>query len=188
MVFNVSYARFEDGIDIKYYPYCQENWYYNLLGKVYFIGAHLILCFLFPFLVISLVNLVIWLNVQKFRKVSQEQDVPMRYNINGVTKLLCIITITFIVSWLPLYVLMAKIKLLAGDPIEGIENASVAEPKENGDQVNEEEEESGFVDVLVPFAQLLGSSNSCVNPLLYAFHSRMFRAAILSFCRRWRYN
>lgn len=56
---------------------------------------------------------------------------------------------------------------------------------------NSEEE---FLQIVTPIAQWLGSSNSCINPCLYAFFNKKYRrgfAAIIrsrSCCTRLRYS
>lgn len=70
--------------------------------------------------------------------------------------MLLVVIILFACSWLPLYVIFTRIKL--GGPLDhgGLEEV--------------------LIDNLLPFAQWLGASNSCINPILYAFFNRKFRA------------
>jgi hypothetical protein len=68
--------------------------------------------------------------------------------------MLTVVTLTFLVSWLPLYVifLAAKMEWHIPDTADG----------------------------LIPFAQWLGESNSSCNPILYAFLNRKFRDSFRS--------
>lgn len=63
------------------------------------------------------------------------------------------VLLLFVISWLPLYVIFVRIKL-------------------GGTMTRNEEE---FYKIATPFAQWLGSSNSCINPILYAYHNKNFR-------------
>lgn len=70
-----------------------------------------------------------------------------------------VVIITFAVSWLPLYIIFCVAKFYE----QILEVAWVHET---------------FY-VLLPLAQWLGASNSCVNPLLYAYLNRRFRKHFL---------
>jgi hypothetical protein len=70
-----------------------------------------------------------------------------------VVKMLVVVVILFVVSWLPLYVIFARIKL-------------------GGEFAPWEEE---ILPVAIPLAQWLGASNSCINPILYAFFNKKYR-------------
>lgn len=158
MSFDVVYSKETEDFG---YPYCQEVWEDVVYGNVYFVAVHLVLCFVLPLLIICVLNLIIWWNMRKFQRVSLEQELPLRYNITGISRLLCVISITFVICWIPLYVLMTKIKLFSSSTQPG-----------------------SVVEVLIPLAQLLGSTNSCANPILYAFHSKKFRDCIATSLRR----
>lgn len=90
-----------------------------------------------------------------------------------VIKMLLVVVVSFALSWLPLYVLATRIKF-------------------GGSSLSETE--ADVIDSLIPLAQWLGASNSCINPILYAFFNRRFRVgfrAILtsrSCCKPLRYN
>jgi hypothetical protein len=83
------------------------------------------------------------------------------------------VVVSFALSWLPLYVLFTRVKF-GGHPSS--------------------ETEEAIIHALLPIAQWLGASNSCVNPILYAFFNRKFRTgfkAIItnrSCCKPLRYN
>lgn len=72
-----------------------------------------------------------------------------------VLKMLLVVIVTFALSWLPLYVLFCIIKF------------SLASELESAD---------GVIVTMIPVTQWLGASNSCINPIIYAFFNRKFRA------------
>lgn len=61
-----------------------------------------------------------------------------------MVKMLVVVIIIFVVSWMPLYIIFARLKL-------GSELAPW---------------ESNFLQYMTPIAQWMGSSNSCINPIL----------------------
>lgn len=76
-------------------------------------------------------------------------------------KMLLVVVVSFALSWMPLYAMVSRLRF--GPPTSDLEDNLLA--------------------VLLPFAQWLGTSNSCVNPIFYAYFNRKFRAgftAILS--------
>lgn len=76
-----------------------------------------------------------------------------------VLKMLASLTFTFFLCWLPLYVVMTIVKFF------GFPQSSTAK---------------SIFKVLIPFSQVLGSCNSCLNPVLYAFLNRRFRETFKS--------
>lgn len=69
-------------------------------------------------------------------------------------KMLFVVVIIFMLSWLPLYAIFIRIKL-GNEKIDEWEDCLL-----------------GYV---TPMAQWLGSSNSCINPILYAFFNEKYR-------------
>lgn len=78
--------------------------------------------------------------------------------------MLVVVVASFALSWLPLYALFVWVKL--------------GPPPRTPDQ-------EAFISATLPVAQWLGAANSCVNPVLYAFFNRRFRAGfqtVISWC------
>lgn len=78
-----------------------------------------------------------------------------------VVKMLVVVVILFVLSWLPLYLIFARIKL--------------------GGALESSEEE--LLQIATPIAQWLGASNSCINPILYAFFNKKYRKGFVAIIR-----
>lgn len=148
--------------------YCVETWGNEFHGKLYFLVVNLIFCYVVPLILISVSNATIWCHVNH-RQVPQNSAMPApikkmhKEARHGVLKMLGIVTLTFLISWMPLYIIVTRIKF-----------------SENiGDW------ESNILDILYPFAQWLGSWNSSVNPILYAFLNNKFREMFRSILPSW---
>lgn len=123
------------------------------------------MCYLLPLVLISVCYLLIWRRVccrtLPGEPQAQNQQVIHRSKMK-VIKMLMVVIILFACSWLPLYVIFTRVKL--GGPLSpGFEET--------------------FIHAFLPIAQWLGASNSCINPILYAFFNKKFRAgfkAVLS--------
>lgn len=162
---------FEDVPDIKI---CVEVWPPGTNGTLYFILANLVACYILPMLLISLCYILIWIKVWRRSIPGDTRDAHLQMQQKSkvkVVKMLVAVVILFVLSWLPLYVIFARIKF--------------------GGPMNSEEEE--IFQIATPIAQWLGSSNSCINPVLYAFFNKKYRrgfAAIIksrTCCGRLRY-
>lgn len=149
--------------------YCNEVWENEFHGKMYFLFVHLIFCYGLPLVIISVSNAVVWCHVTN-RKVPQESEsaamivkrVHKRVRENA-RKMLGIVTFTFLISWFPLYIIVTRAKF-ASDMSES---------------------ELNLIRRIMPFAQWLGSWNSCINPILYAFLNRKFREEFHSLLPSW---
>ncbi|KAL1138565.1 hypothetical protein AAG570_008628 [Ranatra chinensis] len=144
---------------------CLEAWPTPYSGNVYFVVANLVMCYLLPLVLISICYLLIWKRVCCRRLPGEPQahgEQMIHRSKVKVIKMLMVVIVLFACSWLPLYVIFTRIKL--GGPLSsGTEEA--------------------VIHALLPVAQWLGASNSCINPILYAFFNRKFRAgfkAVLS--------
>ena len=156
-----------------------ELWPTEDSANIYFVVAHLLMCYLLPLTLISVCYLLIWRRVCRRTLPGEPHphgglvDLMMHRSKVKVIKMLLVVVVSFALSWLPLYVLVTRIKFGGSSPSET---------------------EETVIHSLLPLAQWLGASNSCVNPILYAFFNRRFRVgfrAILtsrSCCKPLRYN
>ncbi|XP_047113854.1 neuropeptide SIFamide receptor-like [Schistocerca piceifrons] len=154
---------------------CVEVWPDPADGALYFLFGNLLFFYVVPFALISLCYVLIWIKVCKRDIPGDSTDAQLERMQHKskikVVKMLVVVVILFVASWLPLYVIFARIKL--------------------GGELAAWEDEA--LPVATPVAQWLGASNSCINPLLYAFFNHKFRrgfAAILRSrrcCGRLRY-
>ncbi len=148
--------------------HCVETWESEYHGKIYFLVANFLCCYFLPLLLISISNAVIWCHVAH-RKVPQDSASVGTIKLmhkkarHGVLKMLGIVTLIFLLSWLPLYILVTR--RMFGE--------------------NLSETELNVMDILMPFAQWLGSWNSSINPILYAFLNKKFRDMFRSILPRW---
>lgn len=155
-------------------PFCIETWNTKTQEISYFLLHNVFVCFLLPLGLISVCNVVIWKNVlathsssctmssSPHSSVTTIHDASclrdiQRQRILRVLKLFTGLTSVFFVCWLPLYLIMGRVKISYTETFHG----SVFEQQ--------------LVSVLIPLGQLLGSCNSCVNPVLYALLNQKFR-------------
>ncbi|XP_058824408.1 neuropeptide SIFamide receptor-like [Topomyia yanbarensis] len=139
---------------------CTELWPSPASESWYFLFANLFLCYLGPLIVISICYLIIWKNVA-YRKLPRDLIISRKNEVFNkskvkVIKMVLVVIITFTLSWLPLYAIFCFVKF-AGDLIY-------------------EDSVQSFIFGILPIAQWLGAANSCINPILYAFMNRKFRA------------
>ncbi|GFT67489.1 neuropeptide SIFamide receptor, partial [Nephila pilipes] len=147
--------------------YCVERWPHEESEKAYFLGANLGLCYLVPLIMISICYIGIWIKVWK-RSIPGETkgtnaDSVMQRSKLKVAKMMVIVVVLFVVSWLPLYVIFTMVKL--------------------GITVEENSMKEKVLVVMVPFAQWFGASNSCINPVLYTFYNKKFRKGFMAIIR-----
>ncbi|KAH8310368.1 hypothetical protein KR044_000988 [Drosophila immigrans] len=155
---------------------CQEVWPPGTDGNLYFLLANLVACYLLPMSLITLCYVLIWIKVStrsipgEMSKDAQMDRMQQKSKVK-VIKMLVAVVILFVLSWLPLYVIFARIKF--------------------GSDISQEEFE--ILKKVMPVAQWLGSSNSCINPILYSVNKKYRRgfAAIIksrSCCGRLRWD
>lgn len=141
---------------------CQEVWPDPMDGALYFLIANLMFFYILPMILISLCYILIWIKVWRRDIPTDTKDAQMerlqQKSKIKVVKMLVIVVILFVLSWLPLYVICARIKL-------------------GGERELWEEDILTFV---FPIAQWLGASNSCINPILYAFFNKKYRRGFIA--------
>lgn len=154
--------------EVNWLPYCTETWENENYGDIHFVGATLICGYFLPLFVIFVANAIIWYKVK-------HRPVPTDSTANGsvlqmhqrsrqsVVKMLGVVTLTFTFSWFPLYCIATIMRFFK----------------------HTSESYASLFEVLLPMAQWLGSSNSCVNPILYAFLNKKFRQNFKSILPRW---
>lgn len=151
--------------DIPDLQICLEVWPPGLDGSLYFLLANLLLCYILPTVLISLCYILIWVRVARRNIPSDTKDAQIermqQKSKVKVVKMLVAVVILFVLSWLPLYVIFARIKL--------------------GGDLSEWEEE--ILPIATPIAQWLGAANSCINPVLYAFFNKKYRRGFMAILR-----
>lgn len=93
---------------------CQEVWPPGTNGNLYFLLAHLVACYLLPMTLITLCYVLIWIKVSTRSIPGDSKDAQMdrmqQKSKVKVIKMLVAVVILFVLSWLPLYVIFARIK------------------------------------------------------------------------------
>ncbi|CAG5076133.1 Similar to SIFaR: Neuropeptide SIFamide receptor (Drosophila melanogaster) [Cotesia congregata] len=148
--------------------FCVERWPRPQDGTLFFLIGNLLLCYVLPMILISLCYILIWIkvwrrNIPTDTKDAQMERIQQKSKVK-VVKMLVVVVILFVLSWLPLYVIFARIKL-------------------GGEQAEWEEEVQM---IATPIAQWLGSSNSCINPILYAFFNKKYRRGFMAILKSGR--
>ncbi|KAL7056700.1 hypothetical protein AAHC03_020571 [Spirometra sp. Aus1] len=98
-----------------------------------------------------------------------------------IVKMLSVVVINFCLCWLPLFTVFNIIKFstyyatpeVATEALNASTNSTssdVAVSKHFSPQLS-----MAALAYVVPFAQLLGSANSCINPWIYCFYSKTYR-------------
>lgn len=163
---------FTDAPEVKL---CVEVWPDSLDGALFFLIANMVFCYILPMALITMCYVLIYIKVWKRNIPTDTKDAQMermqQKSKVKVVKMLIAVVILFVLSWLPLYAIFARIKL--GPPIEPWEEE--------------------ILPIATPIAQWLGASNSCINPILYAFFNKKFRRGFVAIiksrkcCGRLRY-
>ncbi|XP_063981897.1 neuropeptide SIFamide receptor-like [Diachasmimorpha longicaudata] len=148
--------------------FCVEEWPRKQDERLFFLLGNLMFCYVLPMILISLCYIAIWVKVSRRNiptdtKDSQMERIQQKSKVK-VVKMLVVVVILFVLSWLPLYVIFARIKL-GGTPT-----------------IWEEE----VLNIATPIAQWLGSSNSCINPILYAFFNKKYRRGFMAILKSGR--
>ncbi|XP_059045707.1 neuropeptide SIFamide receptor-like [Achroia grisella] len=163
---------FDDNPNVRL---CLDVWPNPLSEVLYFVLGNLIFCYILPMVLITMCYILIWIKVSRRSIPTDTQDAQMermqQKSKVKVVKMLVAVVIIFVLSWCPLYLIFARIKL--GGPIQ--------------------KWEEDIFPIITPLAQWLGSSNSCINPILYAFFNKKYRKGFVAIiksrkcCGRLRY-
>lgn len=93
---------------------CLEVWPRPEYGSLFFLVGNLLLCYLLPMVLISLCYVLIWIKVWRRNIPSDTKDDQMerlqQKSKVKVVKMLIVVVILFVLSWLPLYVIFARMK------------------------------------------------------------------------------
>lgn len=94
---------------------CVEVWPPGMNGALYFLLANLVACYVVPMLLITLCYVLIWIKVWKRSIPGDSKDAQMdrmqQKSKIKVVKMLIAVVILFVLSWMPLYYIFARIKL-----------------------------------------------------------------------------
>lgn len=94
---------------------CIEVWPRKEDGNLFFLIGNLLLCYVLPMILISVCYILIWIKVWRRNIPSDTKDNQMKRlqqkSKVKVVKMLIVVIILFVLSWLPLYVIFARIKL-----------------------------------------------------------------------------
>ncbi|KAK7113671.1 hypothetical protein V1264_012919 [Littorina saxatilis] len=140
-------------------PICVQAWPDPRQSGEFFLGAIFLFCYAIPLSFIVCCYFLIGWKVwnRDAPGITTERGVIQKSKIR-VVKMLAVVVLLFALSWLPLYVV--NLIILFFNP---------------GDQSDEMQL---IHDSVIPVAQWLGTSNSCMNPLVYCLFSKRIRERI----------
>ena len=137
-------------------PVCHQKWPSSEQERGYFLGAIFLTCYTIPLILISVCYTLIACRVwnRNAPGIANTSGVIYRSKMK-VVKMLVVVVILFAFSWLPLYGTL--VRMYFGPTLETHPHFHL------------------LSQIVLPIAQWLGSSNSCVNPIIYCFFSKKFR-------------
>ncbi len=136
---------------------CLQMWPSRAYERGYFLGAIFLTCYTIPLVFISCCYTMIGYRVvnRNAPGMANTCQVIQRSKVK-VLKMLIMVVILFALSWLPLYAITIRTYF--------------------GSEVTSDSVEFKLLYMIIlPVSQWLGSSNSCVNPIIYCFFSKKFR-------------
>ncbi|CAG5121793.1 unnamed protein product, partial [Candidula unifasciata] len=143
---------------VQTFDVCVEDFPKKVHEKAFFLGVIFLMCYAMPLVFIvacySMICYRVW--HRNAPGITSSRGVIERSKVR-VLKMLIVVVLLFMFSWMPLYII--RLKVLFDEHINA-------------------EEMSVIHEVAFPFAQWLGTSNSCMNPLVYCFFSQKIRSRI----------
>lgn len=162
----VYYQQVHQGNDQQKLYICGDVWPSEDVKKWYFFGVIFLFCFTIPLLLITLFYTLISCRVwhRNAPGITNASRVIYQSKVK-VLKMMIVVVILFASFWMPLYAVNLRMVF--------------------GTKLNEKDPELHFVaQTVIPIVQWLGSSNSCMNPIIYCFFSRKFRVGFADIVRR----
>nr|KAG5692043.1 hypothetical protein BaRGS_026896 [Batillaria attramentaria] len=140
-------------------PVCMQKWPDPAQEREFFLGAIFLFCYALPLLfIVCCYTMIAWRVWNRDAPgITTERGVIQKSKIR-VVKMLAVVVLLFALSWLPLYVVHLKLSFFP--PLENSAEMRVIH------------------DSVIPVAQWLGTSNSCMNPLVYCLFSKRIRERI----------
>lgn len=147
---------------------CYQDWPSEALMKGFFLGVIVLTCYTLPLLLISVFYALVCFRVWHRDSLGTTSSEVIHRSKVKVLKMLIVVVSLFALSWLPLYAVNTRIYFGSALVHDGLEFNILQQ-------------------VVIPLAQWLGLSNSCVNPIIYCLFCRKFRvgARQLIYCIRW---
>lgn len=142
------------------YVVCHQKWASETHNLLYTVGVVCFTCYLLPLVFIGIFYLMIAVRVWQ-RKVrgmasGSRAERHIHRSKSRILAMLAVVFAVFAVSWLPLYCMNIYMMIGGGQAITASQRQAMRR-------------------YLLPLAQWLGASNSCVNPFIYCCFSQNFR-------------
>ncbi|XP_003740144.1 neuropeptide SIFamide receptor [Galendromus occidentalis] len=158
--------------DGQVFENCLDNYPSQRFRIAFTVFALFVCCFAFPLVVITVSYAMIFVTVWKrsipgesvHKSSDSNRTVVQRSKLKVVKMMICVVS-TFFVSWAPLYSVQGYI-LYYGYPESDDKTAS------------------DFLELFIPLTQWLGMTNSCINPVFYAYFNQRFRRGFLAILAR----
>jgi len=146
---------------------CGQFWASEGLRNGYFLGIVFVFCFTVPLVLISVFYALISWKVwhRKAPGIANTSKVIYESKVK-VLKMLVVVVVLFAAFWIPLYGVNIRLYMSSDLDPSGTEFYVVTQ-------------------IIVPICQWLGSSNSCVNPIVYCLFSLKFRTGfsdLIGYC------
>ncbi|XP_067671931.1 neuropeptide SIFamide receptor-like isoform X2 [Haliotis asinina] len=155
----VYYTQVDYQTNLQLLYICIQRWPRPGQDREFFLGAIFLFCYAIPLSFIVVCYFFIGIKVwnRDAPGITTERGVIQKSKIR-VVKMLAVVVFLFALSWLPLYAVTLKLYFFP--------------PHDLSDEMKT------IQDFVIPLAQWLGTSNSCMNPLVYCLFSKRIRARI----------